>query len=196
MHAFPDPAPATESRHSSANRLDIPLSVHIDTITPADATADLIERLAELLVDVVHRGASIGFLAPLSNDTARSYWRSVMDALGSELHLWVARADDRIVGTVQLAPCPKQNGRHRADVQKLMVHGEHRGARIASALMDALETRARALERSLLVLDTEAGSGAESFYRGLGWIRAGEIPNYAANPAGRLHPTAYYYKLL
>jgi acetyltransferase len=27
-----------------------------------------------------------------------------------------------------------------------------------------------------------------------GWQKVGEVPNYAANPDGRLHATAYYFK--
>ena len=50
--------------------------------------------------------------------------------------------------------------------------------------------------RTLLVLDTLAGSDAEPVYRHLGWQRAGEIPKYAASPDGQLFPTVYYYKLL
>ena len=50
--------------------------------------------------------------------------------------------------------------------------------------------------RGLLVLDTQAGSGAEIVYQKLGWQRAGEIPNYAASPDGALHGTAYYFEPL
>jgi hypothetical protein len=45
-----------------------------------------------------------------------------------------------------------------------------------------------------LVLDTLAGSGAETFYQKLGWQRAGQIPKFAADPWGKLFPTVYYYK--
>ena len=29
----------------------------------------------------------------------------------------------------------------------------------------------------------------------IGWQRAGEIPNFAVTPDGRLHTTVYYYKI-
>jgi hypothetical protein len=48
----------------------------------------------------------------------------------------------------------------------------------------------------LLVLDTLLGSQAEDVYRHLGWLRAGEIPQYAAAPDGEIFPTVVYFKAL
>lgn len=101
-----------------------------------------------------------------------------------------------MVGSVVLSLCAKENGRHRAEVQKLLVMTSHRGQGIASRLMDALESCARTHRLTLLFLDTEAGSGAESLYKHLDWTRVGEIPDYAASPYGKLRPTALYYKIL
>ena len=137
-----------------------------------------------------------GFLAPLSIDRATRYWEQVLASLGDGLLLWVAETEGRVVGSVQLAPSQKENGRHRAELQKLFVLSAFRGQGIATRLMAAAETAALAAGRTLLVLDTLAGSDAEPVYRHLGWQRAGEIPNYAASPDGQLFPTVYYYKLL
>ncbi|MFD5512581.1 hypothetical protein ACFWIB_33120 [Streptomyces sp. NPDC127051] len=46
----------------------------------------------------------------------------------------------------------------------------------------------------LLVLDTETESGAERVHRSAGWTEAGTIPDHAADPAGRLHPTTLFCK--
>ena len=62
--------------------------------------------------------------------------------------------------------------------------------------MDALEARSIELGRWLLTLDTASGSGAEGFYRRRGYVRAGEIPNYALMPDGAFCATALYYKRL
>jgi acetyltransferase len=173
------------------------------TIAPTPAlrrvSADervLLEPLAELLIDAVHSGASIGFLAPLSRSTAEQYWRGVLSAVGELLLLWVAEIDGRVVGSVQLALCDKDNGRHRGEVQKLFVHRSARGHGIATRLMDEVEAEARRRQRRLLVLDTLLGSQAEEVYRHLNWTRAGEIPEYAASPAGELFPTVVYFKAL
>jgi acetyltransferase len=156
----------------------------------------LIPQLADLLIDAVRSGASVGFLAPLAPATAASYWRAVFANVGELLLVWVAELDGRIVGSVQLSLCDKDNGRHRAEVQKLFVHRSARGHGIATRLMNAAEESARRRGRSLLVLDTLRGSDAEEVYLHLGWMRAGEIPQYATSPEGDLHPTVVYFKAL
>jgi acetyltransferase len=116
--------------------------------------------------------------------------------LGDSLLLWVVESNGQVVGSVQLALCEKENGRHRAEVQKLFVLRSARGLGISTSLMQAVEAAARSQRRSLLVLDTLLGSHAEKVYRHLGWQRAGEIPDFAAAPDGALFPTVYYFKRL
>lgn len=166
-------------------------------IQPLSAqSTDQIDPLCDLLIDAVHSGASIGFLTPLSRVSAREYWQQVLQSLGPGLGLWVARQDGRVVGSVQLAPCLKENGRHRAELQKLFVLSSHRGQGISSRLMDAAEAHAVAQGCTLLVLDTLAGTQAEAVYQHRGWVKAGEIPIYAATPDGVLQATAFHYKIL
>lgn len=101
-----------------------------------------------------------------------------------------------MIGSVQLAASPKENGRHRAEIQKLFVHTACRGQGIASKLMLTAEDFAHANDRLLLVLDTQTGSEAEAIYQHLGWQKAGEIPLYAASPDGTLQATSYFYKII
>lgn len=54
--------------------------------------------LARLLVATVDAGASVGFLPPLAMAEARAYWDGLPD---EQTILLVAKADGRIVGTVQ-----------------------------------------------------------------------------------------------
>ncbi|MGB7737903.1 MAG: GNAT family N-acetyltransferase [Steroidobacteraceae bacterium] len=158
----------------------------------------LIGPLGDLLIDAVHSGASVGFLAPVARATADRYWQGIFAALGAgdDVLLWVAEAQGKVVGSVQLALCPKENGRHRAEVQKLFVHTAARGKGLSTLLMQAVEAEARTRQRSLLVLDTLLASHAETVYRHLGWSRAGEIPDFATSPDGELFPTVYYFKQL
>jgi acetyltransferase len=169
-------------------------ALRLESLTP-DATTALPELVA-LLRDSVGHGASVGFLASLSEREAGDYWQDVLARLGPAHRLWVLYEDQRLLGSVQLALCEKPNGRHRAEVQKLFVHSSARGRGLASILLRALEQGARLSGCSLLVLDTEAGSTAEQVYQHLGWHKAGEIPGYAAVPDGRLIATALYYKPL
>ena len=154
--------------------------------------------LVALLEDVVGGGASVGFVPPLGADEAPAYWASVAAALeGGGRRLWIARADGgSIVGAVQLDLAGQANGRHRAEVIKLMVLASARRQGIGRLLMEAAEAEARRLGRTTLVLDTRLGDPSEALYRGMGWQPAGTIPRYARSADGTLHTTAFYYKLL
>lgn len=157
--------------------------------------ADL-EQLAALLQSCVQGGASIGFLATLDDRGAQEYWQGLAANLGPELRCWLAINEAGIVGSIQLAPCGKSNGRHRAEIQKLMVHPQARGQGLAARLMQVAEDAAQADGRTLLVLDTDAGSHAARLYPRWGWQHAGDIPDYAASPDGSLHATRYFFKQL
>ncbi len=155
------------------------------------------DALIDLLIDIVEGGNSVGFVLPLPRDEAGAYWDGLVPSLanGSRL-LWIARTADGLAGTVQLELTLKKNGVNRAEVQKLLVHPRARRHGIARALMQTAEARARELGRGLLYLDTEAGSGAEDFYRALGYTFIGGLPEYACSPDGEWRANAIYYKTL
>lgn len=154
----------------------------------------LMAGLCALLVDAVQGGASVGFLSPLSVSSAESYWRGVIANLDSGLILWAADHEGEICGSVQLSLCQKENGSHRAEVQKLFVLRTHRECGVGTLLMQAVESYAQGIGRSLLILDTMAGSSAELFYQHRGWEKVGEIPAYATFPDGTLGSTAIHFK--
>ena len=150
--------------------------------------------LAGLLVDAVAGGASVGFVAPLASDEAEDWWRA---ALADETTVTlVARVQDQLVGCVRLHLAPQANGAHRAEIGKLLVHSAARRRGIASALLAAAEDEARALGRSVLVLDTETGSDAERLYRRHEWREVGVINDYAAGVDGTLAATTIFTKRL
>ena len=170
--------------------------VHITRLTESDARAHLATLIA-LLADTVNSGASVGFLRPLDAGLARAYWQDILAAVGRGTRiLLIARVDGEIAGSVQLDLCEKQNGGHRGEVQKLIVRSQQRRQGIATELMRAIEAEARAAARSLLVLDTEAGSAAVPFYESLDWIRVGSIPDFALSTDGVPTPNVIYYKKL
>ncbi len=153
-----------------------------------------INELCELLIETVDGGASVGFLAPLTMLTAVEYWKTVAAALGTGLILLVAEVNGKIVGSIQLELCRKENGLHRGEIQKLFVLRSHRGNKIATQLMNSAELLAVSLGKTLLVLYTHAGSKAEQLYEYLGWVRGGVIPDFAVGTDGSLHSTAFLYK--
>lgn len=161
----------------------------------ADQLSEEAHDLGALLADVVEGGSSLGFLAPLDRAAAAAWWRGLAPAVAEgRLAVWVARDAERVTGTVSVGFVDKPNGRHRAEILKLMVHGSARGQGLARTLLATAEQAAADAGVTLLVLDTETGSPAESLYRSGGWTAAGIIPDYAADPAGALHPTTLFFK--
>jgi len=152
-----------------------------------------LDDLTELLVACVDDGASLGFLAPLAPDKARSWW-SRLPRVG--VTLLVAERDGRIVGSAQLHAAESENGAHRGEVAKLMVHPAARRQGIGRALMTALEREARSAGKTLLVLDTREGDPSNDLYRALGYQEVGRVPDYARNSSGGLSATVYWYKSL
>jgi GNAT superfamily N-acetyltransferase len=163
----------------------------------AAETADRVDALADVLLDCVQGGASVGFMATLSADRALEFWRGVAAAAArGERAVLVAEDAGRIVGTVQLITAMPDNQPHRADVSKMLVCRAARRRGVAQRLMAAIEQTARAENRRVLVLDTVTGSDASRVYTRAGWQRVGEIPDYALMPDGDYCSTTYYYKHL
>lgn len=165
-------------------------------ITRADAAAIAAQRAAlrDLVRDAVDGGASIGFVLPLPDGELDAYVDAIHGdvAAGTRVVL-LADDDEGLAGMVQLDLAQKANARHRAELQKLMVHRRARRQGLGRALMDEAEAAARALGRWLLVLDT-TGDGADDLYRALGWTELGPIPGYATYPDGSLCPTIIFWK--
>ena len=150
-----------------------------------------------LLRDAVDDDASVGFVQPLAESSLCAFWDDVAAGVDQGARTVLAvEQDGRIVGSVQLAPCLKDNGRHRGEVQKLLVFSGARRRGIARALMDAVEAHARAQGIRLLLLDTREASAAESLYRRSGWTAFGTVPDYACDPDRTLAGCVFFYKRL
>jgi GNAT superfamily N-acetyltransferase len=167
---------------------------HIRMLNAEEARA-AVPALAEILVDCVDDGASLGFMHPYAQADALPFWESVADgvAAGSTL-LFVAEIGGEMVGTVQIGFAHMPNQIHRGDLKKLLVKRSARGKGLSRLLMDAVEGEAARRGKTLLVLDTATGSDAEAIYPRLGWQRVGIIPDYAAWPQGGLCDATFFYK--
>jgi GNAT superfamily N-acetyltransferase len=171
--------------------------VHTIDRLAADELPTASHQLADLLIDSVAGGASVGFLTPLDPATAAGWWQGFDPRLrAGSAQIWVLRSGGRIVGTVGLMLEQKPNGRHRAEVAKLLVHRDVRGRGLGRDLLSHVERVAAAQGRTLLILDTQTGSVAERLYRSAGWTPVGIIPDHAADPSGTLSPTTVFYKNL
>ena len=155
------------------------------------------DELVHLLKLTVDNGASIGWIAPLAEYDATTYWLEVASQIesGNKI-LLIAQQEEKIVGLVQLALEPRKNGNHRAEVQKLMVHLDFRRQGFARQLMEALDSSARQANRTLLILDVRKNDPAETLYQKMGYVHVGDIPVYARSSNMQLDATAFYYKLL
>jgi len=165
--------------------------------SPSELDDITCRALAELLVDCVEGGASVGFMPPLSAERAMTYWDRVADEVRSRKRA-ILVASDRVgvVGTVQLVLEQPENQPHRADLVKLLVHRRARRLGVATALMEHVEELARSRGKSLLVLDAVSGGPAARLYAQIGWEAVGDIPGYALNPDGSMCSTTYFYRRL
>lgn len=183
---------ATASR--GAGRILASASVEVRALDPAAYRA-AIPELADLIVDAVAGGASINFLADVTLDQATAWWEARRDDVDSgRTTPFIAVADGRIVGSTILVRSVNPNSPHRAEIGKVIVARAVRRRGIGRSLMLAAEARARADGRWMLVLDTVAGSAADSLYRSLGWRVAGVVPNYALSVDGRPEAARFFWK--
>jgi GNAT superfamily N-acetyltransferase len=156
-----------------------------------------IDGLVEVLIDCVEGGASVSFMHPLTRERAAAFWRRVAEGVAAgERALLIAEDARGICGTVQLLLDLPENQPHRADLAKMLVHRRARRQGLGAALMRAAEATALECGRTLLVLDAVTGGDAARLYERLGWVRAGDIPDYALFPRGGLCSTTVYYRKL
>ena len=150
-----------------------------------------------LLTDCVESGASVGFLTPVDQIELNAYWLDVeADLASNKRKLFAAFDGDKLIACVQLALCSKANGRHRGEVEKLMVATAYRGQGISKKLMAFMEQAAVELNLRLLVLDTRVGDVASYLYAAMGYQEVGQIPNFALSSKGLLEGTSVFYKTL
>ena len=170
-------------------------AIHLLTAQQAQQKRD---ALVDLLVDSVEGGASVNFMRPMTRAKAERWWDGALasHARGERL-IFTAEKNGSIDGTVQLILALPENQSFRADLAKMLVHSRARRQGIGALLMQAAETEARRIGRTLLTLDTETGSDGERLYLRLGWTKFGEVPGYAMNADGEGRQTcSFFYKEL
>lgn len=156
-----------------------------------------IRQLAEVLKDCVDGGASVSFMQPFTLEHALDFWRRVAADVAHERRaLLVAEDAEGICGTVQLIFDLPENQPHRADLAKMLVHRRARRQGLGESLMKAAEAIALECGRWLLVLDAVTNGDAARLYERLGWVRVGDVPDFALYPEGGYCSTTYYYRRL
>lgn len=164
------------------------------TVIVREASLADVDGLVEVLLSVVAAGASVGFMSTLSREEAASFWSSHL-ASASNVVL-VLEDDGAVLGTATLSLSGMPNGRHRAEVAKVLVRTDAQGRGLGRVLLRSVEAAASLRGRRTLVLDTVSGSPAQRLYESEGWQAVGEIPDYADLPDGTPSPTTYLFKQL
>jgi GNAT superfamily N-acetyltransferase len=160
----------------------------------ASGVARSLDELAQLLLDAHDVGMALGLAAPLDREGAAAAYRDAAARLAPGERILLAALDgDTVVGAVQLDRSDAGNGRHRAELRRLVVRGDRRGTGVGRALMEAIVEIARGLDLRLLWLTTHEDTDADRIYERLGWTRAGVIPDWAALPSGELAGNAFYF---
>lgn len=153
--------------------------------------------LADVTKDCVDGGASIGFMQPFTRERAIGFWKKVgADVAAGRRALLVAEDEHGVCGTVQLIFDLPENQPHRADLAKMQVHRRVRRHGVGAALVGAAEQTARESGKTLLVLDAVTDGDAARLYARLGWVRVGDIPEYALFPEGGYCSTTVFYRRL
>jgi GNAT superfamily N-acetyltransferase len=157
----------------------------------------MIDALADVLIDCVEGGASVSFMLPLARDRVVGFWRRVaQDVARGGRAVLVAEDAQGACGTVQLLLDLPENQPHRADLAKMLVHRRARRQGLGAGLMQAAEATALECGRTLLVLDAVTDGDAARLYARLGWVRVGDIPEYALMPQGGFCSTTVFYRRL
>ncbi len=161
------------------------------------AAAELLERKQEfewLLGDAINDGGCVGFLLPVQADKLDRYWNGVAREMeAGEREVMAALENGRVIGALQIAYEKAESVRHRADLQKLIVHSTERRRGIARALLVHALERMPALGLVMYTITVAKAGPAEMLVRSLLFTRYGVMPHYGLTPDGKLHDASQYY---
>ena len=154
-------------------------------VIAAPELIEVIGDLSDVLVETVNGGSPLGFMPPITRDTARDYWISLLPELRSLRRiLLVAMTDGRVVGSAQLELSRRGNSPHRASVEKVFVARSARGHGVGTMIMNAVEEVALQHGRTLLLLNTRFELPPHFWYRSMGWRDVGVIPGWTIGERG------------
>ncbi|TDZ22680.1 Acetyltransferase [Colletotrichum sidae] len=176
--------------------------------SPSDHS-HLVPYLAALHASCIsHDRILAEFLPPLSHEKLLGWWKERIAEVTAGTRLMLILLDEsepcarakgtELMGVAMLFMPYSETGPFRGYVEKLLVSPKFRRRGGARMLMSALEGESIRRGRTLLMLDTEAGSPAEDVFRKFGYIEVGRIPNFGVSPAvpRQLKDEVFFYKQL
>jgi GNAT superfamily N-acetyltransferase len=127
--------------------------------------------------DVTNAGGAVGFVPPVTEDdiapTLDELVRRVREGRALLAHLTV---DGATTGFAVLARAPSPLRRHWATVLRVQVHPSRQGSGLGRVLMAGVHAIARGEGLEFLHLGARDGTGADAFYRRLGYEEVGRMP--------------------
>jgi len=164
--------------------------------SPSEVSFEVRKSLVDLLKDSVANNYSVGFMQDSTEADFEKFWLEEIATCDSENGLFLAIAGDQVLGSVIITRELRANGRHRAELRKLLVHSKAQKMGIGTALERLATNYAKEIGLNLLYLDSATTYLIDGVYEKWGWKKSGEIPNFARNPDGALVSTWFFYKLL
>lgn len=138
----------------------------------------LVERVAEIWLDVTNAGGAVGAAAPATHEDLQPVREDALGRVESgKDHMVLACLNGDVVGFGFLTFRPGPLFRHWATVKRLQVHPDLQGRGIGGALLAEMTRVARSLGLEQLHLTVRGGTGREAFYERYGYEVAARIPD-------------------
>ena len=164
--------------------------------SPSEASTEVRKSLVNLIKDSVANNYSVGFMQDSTEADFEKFWLDEIAKCDSQNGIFIALADEEVLGSVIVTRELRANGRHRAELRKLLVHSKAQKMGIGTALEKLATSFAKEIGLKLLYLDSATSYLINGVYEKWGWTKSGEIPNFAKNPDGSLVSTWFFYKIL
>lgn len=138
-----------------------------------------LEAIRGLLNATIERDDVVGFVSPIAS-ADHPYLLGLRHAVNTGAIACLAGFDGgSLVGMIHVKKDGQPNCRHRAELCKCMIHPRYRGRGILQQGLKHLLEYCRRENLEVVTLDVRKGSRAEVFWRRLGFIEYGSLPDYA-----------------
>jgi GNAT superfamily N-acetyltransferase len=150
-----------------------------DVEVRAVSTVDeaLRRQLLSCWTDVTNAGGAVGFVPPVTeDDIAPTLDELIRRVREDRAVLALLTVDGEPAGFAVLARAASPLRRHWATVLRVQVHPDRQGAGLGRVLMGGVHAIARDEGLEFLHLGARDGTGADGFYRRLGYVEVGRMP--------------------
>ena len=153
---------------------DVP-AAQVRAVTSVDEA--LRRRLLACWTDVTNAGGAVGFVPPVTeDDIAPELDHLVLRVREGRAVLALLTVDGETAGFAVLARASSPLRQHWATVYRVQVHPARQGAGLGRVLMAGVHAIAREEGLEFLRLGARDGTGADTFYRLLGYEEVGRLP--------------------